>query len=193
MRRDAAGFTLIEMLVTVVVLGLLTAGLLQGSRLGLSAWESAGRREAELMAAEAAERTLRDLISRMAPQSAGAQALLGTPGTMAFKITAMPAGDGGAADGAAPDPGISIAIGLDAGKRLVLRELASGRRGLQETVLLDGVSRLAISYWRGSGWQTEWRGEGLPRLVRLQFILEGARRRQRPAMMIAVLKENGEQ
>lgn len=190
MRRGTAGFTLIELLVTMVVLGLLAASLLQGSRLGLAAWDGADRRQRALMEAEAAERILRDVIARMVPQGQAAPPLLGTPGTMAFRATA-PAAEPG--QQAAPgDSTIAIGLGLDAAKRLVLRELAAGRGGVRETVLLKGVERLAFAYWQGEAWQTEWRRDAVPRLVRVQYQRAGGGRRQWPPMVIGIPGEAAE-
>ncbi|MCX7383324.1 MAG: prepilin-type N-terminal cleavage/methylation domain-containing protein [Alphaproteobacteria bacterium] len=180
MRRRDAGFTLIEMLVTVVVLGLLAASLLQGSRLGIAAWDGADRRQRDLMEAEAAERVLRDVIARMVPLAQNAPPLLGTPGTMAFRATAT------------GETTIAIGLGLDAAKRLVLRELAAGRGGVRETILLESVERLAFAYWQGGVWQTEWRRDGVPRLVRVQYQLGGRLRRQWPALVIGIVADAGE-
>ncbi len=197
MRRRDAGFTLIEMLVTVVVLGLLAASLLQGTRLGVAAWDGAERRQREMMAAEAAERLLRDVIARMLPQGGATPPLIGTPGTMAFRASPIGAGNQDAAkapQAAAPTaaPAIAIGLGLDAAQRLVLRELppepppGQPRGGVRETVLLEGVERMAFAYWQGDAWQTEWRRDGLPRLVRVQYQLAGRNRRQWPPIVIGI-------
>ena len=59
-----SGFTLLEMLVALVVLGFLMVGLTQGSRFGIQAW----RHQADMIAAhdqfDSIDRTLRQLLSQ---------------------------------------------------------------------------------------------------------------------------------
>ena len=58
-----AGFTLLELLVVVVVLGLLIVGLSQGVRAGLALWNAQSRRTDETSELDAAARVLRSLLS----------------------------------------------------------------------------------------------------------------------------------
>ncbi|MFC7544367.1 prepilin-type N-terminal cleavage/methylation domain-containing protein [Siccirubricoccus deserti] len=65
------GFTLVEVLAALVVLGLVVGGLAQGMRFGLQAWD----RAASLIEAgdtlDAVDRTLRHLVARMHPGAVG--------------------------------------------------------------------------------------------------------------------------
>ncbi len=185
------GFTLIEVLVTIVVLGLLGISLLQVTRIGMAAWDGAGRRQRDLMLAEAAERTLRDAIGRMIPRADETPPLLGTPGSMAFRARGQDAAES-SSFGKRGDGPIDVSVGLDASNRLVLRELGKGQAGLQESVLMDAVERLIIGYWRGDAWSSDWRSDHLPRLIRLEYRLRGREGRQWPAMIIAVRRSGGD-
>src|SRR5439155_22425960 len=65
-----SGFTLLEMLVVLVVLGFLMVGLTQGVRAGLTMWGAQTRRIGETMDLDAGARVLRRLlngISRLSP------------------------------------------------------------------------------------------------------------------------------
>ena len=64
------GFTLLEMIVVVAVLGLLTIGLTQGVRAGLTLWDAQSRRTGETAELDAAARVLRTLLSGITPSPA---------------------------------------------------------------------------------------------------------------------------
>lgn len=179
------GFTFIEVLVTIVVLGLLGTSLFQGTRLGLAAWATTARRQHDLMLKEAAEQLLRDIISRMIRRVDGTTSLTGTQGSMAFYSRSREPTPIMQATRLA-DGQTAIAIGLDASHRLLLRELIADRDKFQETVLLNDVVRLTIGYWRADSWLSEWRSVDLPRLVRIEYRLQGREGRQWPPMIIAV-------
>ena len=57
--RRLTGFTLLELLVVVAVLGLLIIGLMQGMRAGLTLWDAQSRRTGETAELDAAARVLR--------------------------------------------------------------------------------------------------------------------------------------
>ena len=61
------GFTLLEMIVVVTVLGFLMIGLTQGVRTGLTLWEAQSRRMGETAELDAAARILRALLSGIVP------------------------------------------------------------------------------------------------------------------------------
>lgn len=67
MSRRAAGFTLIEMLVALTLLGLLSAGLFGGLRLGARAWEAGGARIAAINDTESARTFLRKRMAEIRP------------------------------------------------------------------------------------------------------------------------------
>jgi prepilin-type N-terminal cleavage/methylation domain-containing protein len=79
MSRSQAGFTLLEILVVVVVLGLLLVGLTQGVRAGLTMWEAQSRRIGSTAELDAAARILRGLLNGIAPPSEGVGIASGNP------------------------------------------------------------------------------------------------------------------
>ena len=74
------GFTLLEMLVVLVVLGLLVVGLAQGVRSGLTMWDAQTRRVSETGELDAVARILRTLLSELPASSS-----VGTAGSMEIK------------------------------------------------------------------------------------------------------------
>ena len=61
-----SGFTLLEMLVVVIVLGLLMVGLTQGVRAGMALWGAQQRRVGETAELDASARVLRILLTGIA-------------------------------------------------------------------------------------------------------------------------------
>nr|WP_321986083.1 type II secretion system protein [uncultured Lichenicoccus sp.] len=167
-----AGFTLLEIIVALVVLGVLFATLSQGVRFGFSSW---GRQDQALRRGEAlsaADRTLRRLIEQMDPGSEREGATLaGHPHAMAF-IAPLP----GASDAVpeAADMRLSVADG-----HLLLSWLPHRHAvrlapapAPQTTVLLDGIASLDLGYWSDGSqhWSSSWSGNGLADLVRIRIV-----------------------
>ena len=118
--RPDAGFTLLEVLAALVVLGFLMAGLSGGVRLGLRAWDQQERAVAGHGDLDAADRAVRRLIAGIYPGTPTRTSMVdGTAGRLAM-VTALPA--------SAPARMAEVALGLD-GQRLVMRwtPLAPGR------------------------------------------------------------------
>src|ERR1700755_1444379 len=65
--RGAAGFTLLEILVALVVFGFLLVGLSQTVRFGLLAWRQDARLSDSKTDLEAVDRTLRSIVANLAP------------------------------------------------------------------------------------------------------------------------------
>ena len=169
---DDGGFTLLEIVVALVVLGVLLVTLSQGVRFGFAAW---GRQDQALRSAEtlqAADRVLRRLIEDCYPgtERDGAK-LVGRPHSVVF-TSSLPIGR----DGAASQADISLMVDRDG--RLILSwvpHLHAER--LQPTppphisVLLEHVAGLQLSYWSdaGRGWSRGWDAATLPDLVRIHL------------------------
>ena len=62
-RRRQSGFTLLEMLVGLIVLGFLVVGLNQGVRTGLGVWNMQARRVGDVADLASAARVLRMLLN----------------------------------------------------------------------------------------------------------------------------------
>jgi general secretion pathway protein J len=193
-----AGFTLLEILVVIVVLGFLMVGLTQGVRAGLTLWEAQSRRVGETAELDAAARILRTLLSGIAPApsaafGAGAASgaeFKGTSESLAF-IGDLPTGFG-------TTRRANITIELRQG-RLVLRwtprrhELSNGPPPEPiETELIRQVDRLDLAYWgaaspeQPAGWQVQWDGSALPELVRLHLVFARDDRRRFPDLIAAL-------
>jgi general secretion pathway protein J len=188
------GFTLLEILVSLVVLGLLVVGLTQGVRAGLALWQAQSRRVGETAEIDAAARTLRGLLNGIAaPPSSGAAAgaakFNGDQHRLSF-IGELPTG-----------LGTSLRADIDlelAGKRLVLswtphrHEVSSSPPPKPiVTELIGGVYRFDLAYWGATapdqpvGWQTRWDGPQLPDLVRVRLGFAKGDRRRWPDLIAA--------
>jgi general secretion pathway protein J len=192
------GFTLLEVLVVLVVLGLLVVGLTQGVRAGLSMWDAQTRRVGETSELDAAARILRILLTGISvnpsggvnPGAAGAPPEFeGRPDSLAF-IGDLPNGLGSTRRAE-----IKIELQRD---RLVLswtprrHELSSAPPPKPvETELMRGVERLELAYWgapapgQPPGWQAQWDGPSVPELVRVRLGFAKGDRRRWPDLIAA--------
>jgi general secretion pathway protein J len=190
------GFTLLEMLVVVTVLGFLIIGLTQGVRTGLTLWEAQSRRVGETAERDAAARILRALLSGIAPSpsvgptgGAGGLELKGSAASLAF-VGDLPTGLG-------TTQRADITLELSRG-RLVLRwtphrhELSTAAASPPtETELVGNVERLDLAYWGTSssgqetGWQAQWDGPAIPELIRVRLVFSANDRRRFPDLIAA--------
>jgi general secretion pathway protein J len=190
------GFTLLEMLVVVTVLGFLIIGLTQGVRTGLTLWEVQSRRVGETAELDAAARILRALLSGIAPSpsfgpgvsAAGGAELKGSAASLAF-VGDLPTGLG-------TTQRADITLELSHG-RLVLRwtphrhELSTAATPPTETELVGNVERLDLAYWGASSpgqeiaWQAQWDGPAIPELIRVRLVFGENDRRRFPDLIAA--------
>lgn len=195
-----AGFTLMEVLVALVVLGFLLAGLGEGVRFGLRAWGMQTRGIARQADMDATYRALRRLIEEADPGEANESPTVhGQPHTLAFRTllppSAVPAGP----------PEADVAIGVNAGQRLVLRavphphaERLGPPQAAVETVLLDGVDHIDFGYFRatghGQGWQKSWNDPDPPALIRMHIVFaHDNKQRHWPDLVAALQRQRQEQ
>lgn len=192
-----AGFTLLEMIVVVAVLGLLMVGLTQGVRAGLTLWDAQSRRTGETAELDAAARVLRTLLSGIAPSpsagfgpgTAGSQQLKGTADSFSF-VGDLPTGLG-------TTQRADITLTLSRG-RLVLRwtphrhELSTAPAPEPtETELVRSVGHLVLAYWgspspdQAAGWRDQWDGPAIPELIRIRLVLGKDDRRRFPDLIAA--------
>ena len=175
MRRQA-GFTLLEILVALVVLGLVVAGLSQGLRFGLRATARQERLAAERGDLDAVDRLLRRLVAQMDPGTSRTPGIaIGEAGAVTFTT------DLGAAASALATTQAEVRLGVE-GSALVLRwrpaphavRLVPPEPPRRE-VLLDGLQRLDLAYWGQAGdgppaWQGAWQQPALPLLIRIRLV-----------------------
>jgi general secretion pathway protein J len=169
--RQSSGFTLLEVLVALTVLGFLLVGLAQGVHFGLLAWST----EEHLTSGNDDFNTLDDMVRHVIEGANPGDDLDPAPfvGTrdQLDCITTLP--DAGGPTGIRQ---IKATLLVDANHRLMLRWLpymhAIRLRSppATESELLPGVSRIELAFWRpGSGWISAWRSPDLPTLVRVRL------------------------
>jgi prepilin-type N-terminal cleavage/methylation domain-containing protein len=192
--RRAGGFTLLETLVALVVLGLLVVGLTHGVRTGLALWQAQSRRIGEAADLDATERTLRNLLSGI-PISPGGDAASGAATFDGSASGLHFVGDLPTGLGTTQRANIDLAL---KGERLVLRwtphrhEISSAPPPKPvETELIGGVARLELAYWgavaadQPAGWQGQWQGPQLPDLIRVRVVFAKRDRRHWPDLIAA--------
>lgn len=191
MRREA-GFTLLEILVALTVLGFLMAALAGGVQFGLKSWDLQDRFIDDRGDLDSIDRLLRQLIGRMDPGSdIVAPTIFGTRTSFDF-TTDLP--DGAAS---AETRHADVRLTVDAGHRLLLRwtphmhARASGPPPPPHSVvLLSGVDHLDLSYWRApAGWVGEWRTREPPELVRIGIAFIAGDARHWPLIVAAPMRE----
>ena len=190
------GFTLLEMVVVITVLGFLMIGLTQGVRTAIALWEAQSGRVGETAELDAAARILRSLLSGVTSPSAGGAA--GNPGGADLKgSSASLAFVGDLPTGLGTTQRADITLQLSGG-RLVLRwtphrhDLSTAAAPqATETELVHNVERLDLAYWGTSpsgqetGWQSQWDGPAAPELIRVRLVLADTDRRRFPDLIAA--------
>lgn len=178
-----SGFTLVEMMVALVVLGLVVAGLSQGLRFGLQAWDRAAALIEAGNTLDAVDRTLRGMVVQMHPGRPSQPApIVAGRASLSF-VTMLP--------GVAPQR-VEAVLLVDDRQRLVLRwrPYSNGRTAqpvdFTETELLRGVSGLALGYWGpDSGWTESWSAPDLPALIRIRLGTVQPGNRRWPDIIVA--------
>ena len=190
MRRKSNGFTLLEVLVSLVVLGMILAGLEQGLHFGLTASKRSDsniRRAADL---EATDRVLRNLLGHVDlgdNASDADQGFKGTSDSLSFP--------GLLPSGVTNESHAEMTLLVDDRHRLVLRwrlaphVLAPEPAPTAATEILDHVDHVEFSYGSAgldNGWKSTWSATTPPKLVRVMIILTQDRSTPWPALIIAL-------
>ncbi len=191
-RRDS-GFTLLEILVALVVLGALMLALRQGVSVGVAAWNAQERLVAGREDLDAVARALRRLVEHMDPGTEMEPVRLAAgPHALSFP-TELPV-----AASALPTRSVEAALLVNDGHALVLHwtpRLHAVRieppPPPQEAELLRGVDHLDLAYWDPAGgvWRDAWSGTDLPALVRIRIAFLPGDRRRWPDIVAAPARE----
>jgi general secretion pathway protein J len=183
------GFTLLEILVALAVFGFLLAGLSQTVRFGLLAWRQEALMSDGKTDLDAVDRSLRAIIENLAPGDESARAAIdGTSNALTGRTLLRVPGSG--LDAIPVEAGLAVS-----GTRLVLRwrpyHHGDPLRPVpppQETELVGGVARLAISYWQSNGtWTSSWKDPELPLLIRLHLTFAAEHPSRWPDIVVAPL------
>lgn len=187
---STTGFTLLEVLVALAVLGLLLVGMSQGSRFVLFGWDMHARLLEQNADLDAVDRTLRRLIEHAKPGSEWEPLLFaGTAHSVTFtSIMPMPAAE-------FQTRRADVELVVDAAHRLLLvwtPHLHATRIGrpprAMTTEILQEVEQLELSYspaTQAGGWTRVWRDSTPPRLVRIRIIFSDASRPSWPDIIAA--------
>ena len=191
----AAGFTLLEILVALVVLGILLAGLSQATRFGLLATDHQTRLVGQHDDLDAVDGLLRHLIEQVDPGNRhDAPVFQGNSGSVEF-TSELPLSIN------LTNHEAEMRLLVDAAHRLVLRWAPAQhviRVGAPpaptDTVLLEGVDHLELAYWPrpetgGSGWRTAWNAPLPPALVRIRIVFSHDNKQAWPDIVGSTLRE----
>jgi general secretion pathway protein J len=192
-----SGFTLLETLVALVVLGMLISGLTQGLRIGVSAWQTQRQGIAARSDLHGTDALLRTLVTGMDPGGVSGEPsiIVGTAHSLAFTSTLPQAADGSATREA------DLRLLVDDDHQLQLLWLTHVRNRIQpaplpeRATLLQQVDHLEIAYWKDArdGWLSKWTGPMLPRLIRFRIAFSDPGRRRMPDIVVSPMRDRWRQ
>lgn len=197
-RKATAGFTLLEVLIVLVILGLVVGGLTEGVRYGTRAWSAEARAAAAHQDMDATERALRQLIGHSGSSGIFHGVSFKGRADQLELATALPEA------AALASRRVEAVIEVDSAKRLVMRwrplrhETTFGPPPPPaDEVLLTGVDGIAFSYHSRSSdpvrspgeWRHDWSEAVPPDLVRVHIEFGAGDARHWPDLVIARLTD----
>ncbi len=197
MLPSESGFTLLEVIVSLAVLGFILAGLAQAARFGIAAWGVETRMADRAAELERVDRVLRLLIeSASAPVAADDKPFEGQEHRMVFN-TLLPD-----QPQTRPIRHAQVSLGVDDRHRLVIRwqvhpnaTLLGTQPPRREVVLAEAVERIDLAYRQtaadGGKWGKSWGESALPSLVQIHFVLPPGRHRWPDMQVPTMLDTDG--
>ena len=190
--RDDAGFTLLELLVAVFVMGVVLILLTQGVQFGLRVTQlQAGVRDRK-GDLEVVDHALRRMIALADPGVYPEPATLrGTAQRMSF-TTELPI------HGSGPTQWADVVLSAESGQMLLRWtphrhvEPLGPKPAFQDMVILDGVQRIELAYrapGASSTWSGTWNADRLPALVRIHVVFADGSGRRWPPLLVAPVRE----
>jgi len=199
-RLDARGFTLLELIIALSIVGALLVVAFGGLRMAVSAWQRGDERAETQQHTRSVTLTIARAVSAAYPyraqRIAGEQPILlftGEPHRISFvtQLSPFPV--------SVPIAFTAVVIELREGGEhpgmVVRQKVLPNHEPFEETppVIEDeGVKGLTFSYLGDSGWQDEWKQEGteggLPRAVRITIDTTGTGTPEtdRPTLTVAI-------
>ena len=192
MKRN--GFTLLEMVVVLAVLGLLLVGLQQGLHFGMTMRDRSTAAHDAISDLDAADRSIRRLIERIEPAETGEEPTIVGTALLLRCITELPS------SAALSTPRIRATLGVNAQHQLVLRWQSwphvhpLSPTPEEETVILPGVERIVIAYAAGDAsqrWLPVWDAASPPTLIRIRLVFPAKDFRSWPDIIAAPRRNAG--
>lgn len=197
-RASSDGFTLLELLIAIALLGLIFAALAGGLRFGTAAWQAGSERLGDSDNLQLVHRVVRrQLEAAITPAADGADEDIpvfeGRRDRLQFLAPAPSVG---------MPPGlyqIGLRLQRNAGSgALVLDWSAVDREGGGTETLIDNVARVRFSYLGtpggtvGRGWTPDWRDlDRPPQAIRMDIGFKDGSRSEWPVLVFAVPAADG--
>ena len=191
-----AGFTLVEVLAALAVLGVILAALSGGIRFGQQALVTQDRDTAVANQIAPVDAALRSLVAQAWPGAAGAEAgFAGTARSLSFR-TVMPE-----SLTAQRTRDAEVAIGVDPAHKLYVAWLPWYRNWIvakpppARIDLLANVDHIEFAYWDPSlhlppgGWVTAWVGTTVPKLLRIRLVFTKYAGLRWPDIIVATARD----
>lgn len=190
-RAREAGYTIIELLVSLFILSLMTGLLFSSVGVGQRAWDRAAQREAGADGVAAAERTIRERLEGLVPVTEYASRPYADMEGQADKLFFF----GPAASAERPNAITVYRLSLSTGSELVLSSVSdlspTPERARRDEILLRNVAGLELAYFGAAPpdnirrWRDRWvQQPAPPELIRLRIRLADGDRWTVPEMLV---------